>query len=631
MQILAASLGLLLLLGFAFLLRDVFQKLSGSGVVLIAGLVLLLIGERVLGVSDTRLLVSGAAVLVLLASLGLRAYAMLGSEGARRTGHKAALITSAVAVASLGLYALTLESVSSALGFEGTGLDRWNGVWWSLFPIVTLAGVVPTLLIDRVLAAHPRVMPAGAMRHAVLSGLSLAFAGAFLFPLNYLASSHDIERDVAYFRTTRPGDASKAIVTTAAEPIEAVLFFSPGSDVGREIEPYFRDLVAAAPGNMSYRIVDQALDPALAEELKVRENGQIVIRQGENLQKVKINTDIDRAKRELRKLDGTIQKSLLKLTKGQRNLYFLTGHGEASSRETENLLRKLNVLKREVLETQGFRVKSYGLSDGSSQQMPDDAGAVIVAAPTEPLLPEEVEAMLAWFEQGGHLMITLEPGGEENLRPLLDGLGVEAGTHSLAHMQKHLKQTGGPADRALLATNKFSSHATVRTLQRNSLQMGLIVPSPVWVRAKPKGPYEVDTIVKSLDGTFEDLDSNRADEGEPGKVYDLAVAVEGPSRTDADGVEHQGRAIVVGDTSLFSDEVLRYSRGNVVFATDTLKWLVGDEDLAGEVNNEEDVKIQHTREEDTVWFLLSIVGMPGVVLALGFVIVRLRRREGTAA
>ena len=49
MQILAASLGLLLLLAFVFLLRYVFQKLSGSGVVLLAGLILLFIGERILG------------------------------------------------------------------------------------------------------------------------------------------------------------------------------------------------------------------------------------------------------------------------------------------------------------------------------------------------------------------------------------------------------------------------------------------------------------------------------------------------------------------------------------------------------------------------------------------------------
>jgi len=625
MQILASAIGLLLAFGFVFLLRDVFQKLSGSGVVLLSGLVLLFIGERIMGASELRLMISGVAVLVLLASLGLRAYAMLGSDGARRRGHQGALITTCVALGSLLLYAFTLDSVTAALGFEDGARDRWNGVWWSVFPIVTLAGLVPTLLIDRVLAIHPRMMPAGAMRHAVVSGVALALSASLLFPVNYLAASHDIERDVAYFRTTRPGEASKAIAQTASEPIEAVLFFPPGSDVGREVEPYFAELAEAAPSNFSYRVVDQALEPALAEELKIRGNGQIALLQGEDSQKMKISLDMKRAKRDLRKLDGTVQKHLLKLVKGSRNLYFLTGHGEASNRERDNPMRKLNLYKREVLEAQSFRVKSYGVSDGSAQQVPDDAGAVIIAAPTEPLLPEEIETLLAWFEEGGHLMVLLEPGTEENVHDLLAGLGVEAGTTTLAHPSKHLRQTNTPADRVLLATNKFGNHKSVRTLQRNSQQVGLILPTPVYVRKAAGAEHKVTTIVRSLDGTFEDADGSREPDGETQKVWELGVAVETAPIGEGDDAV-QGRAIVMGDTSLLADDVLRYSKGNVLFGSDAVKWLVGDEDIAGAVNNEEDVKIQHTRDEDTAWFLMSIVAVPGVVLLLGFVAVTLRRR-----
>jgi len=625
MQILASAIGLLLAFGFVFLLRDVFQKLSGSGVVLLSGLVLLFIGERIMGASELRLMISGVAVLVLLASLGLRAYAMLGSDGARRRGHQGALITTCVALGSLLLYAFTLDSVTAALGFEDGARDRWNGVWWSVFPIVTLAGLVPTLLIDRVLAIHPRMMPAGAMRHAVVSGVALALSASLLFPVNYLAASHDIERDVAYFRTTRPGEASKAIAQTASEPIEAVLFFPPGSDVGREVEPYFAELAEAAPSNFSYRVVDQALEPALAEELKIRGNGQIALLQGEDSQKMKISLDMKRAKRDLRKLNGTVQKHLLKLVKGSRNLYFLTGHGEASNRERDNPMRKLNLYKREVLEAQSFRVKSYGVSDGSAQQVPDDAGAVIIAAPTEPLLPEEIETLLAWFEEGGHLMVLLEPGTEENVHDLLAGLGVEAGTTTLAHPSKHLRQTNTPADRVLLATNKFGNHKSVRTLQRNSQQVGLILPTPVYVRKAAGAEHKVTTIVRSLDGTFEDADGSREPDGETQKVWELGVAVETAPIGEGDDAV-QGRAIVMGDTSLLADDVLRYSKGNVLFGSDAVKWLVGDEDIAGAVNNEEDVKIQHTRDEDTAWFLMSIVAVPGVVLLLGFVAVTLRRR-----
>jgi len=377
-------------------------------------------------------------------------------------------------------------------------------------------------------------------------------------------------------------------------------------------------------------MVDQALEPALAEKLKIRGNGHIALLQGENDQKFKINDELSRAKRDLRKLDGTVQKYLLKLVKGSRNLYFLSGHGEASNRERDNPMRKLNLYKREVLEAQSFRVKSFGVTDGSASEVPDDAGAVIIAAPTEPLLPEEVTTLLSYFEAGGHLMVLLEPGTEENVRELLAGLGVQAGTTTLAHPSKHLRQTNTAADRVLLATNKFGNHASVRTLQRNSQQVGLILPTPVWVGKADQASHKVTTILRSLDGTFEDADGNREQGAdEKAKVWELGVAVEtGPLGEGDDAPE--GRAIVVGDTSMLADDVLRYSKGNVLFGSDAVKWLVGDEDLAGEVNNEEDVRIQHTRDEDTTWFLLSIVAVPGLVLLVGFVIVSLRRR-GRAA
>lgn len=618
-------LGLLLLGGFAFLVRDIFKKLSGSGVVLLVGLIGLFVGERIFGMGTWRLATSSAAIVVLLASVGLRAYAMMGSEGARKGGHRGALIATAVTIASLLLYGLTLPTVTDSMGFTDDALGRWNGVWSSLFPIVMVLGVIPVLLIDRVLAVHPRQMPMGAMANASMSGLSIALGLALLFPLNFLASAYDQEWDLAYFRTTRPGDSTAAIVQTTSEPVEGFLFYPPGNEVGQQLEGYFKELQAVSGGNFTYRLIDQALDPVLAEDLKVRDNGMIVVRQGESVQSLKVNVDLDRAKRDLRTLDGKVNKMLTKLLKGSRDLYFLTGHGEASSRERDEPLRKLNLWKREVLEAQNFKVKSYGVADGSAMSVPDGAGVVIVAAPTEPLLPEEIDTLVTWFEGGGALMVLLEPGADP-LTDLLARLGVEAGTVPLANPQFHLKQSGQKSDRVLLATNKFGSHASVKTLSRNSQQLGLIMPTAVRVQKKEDTALRVTTLVRSLDGTFEDVDGDREQGAdEPGKVFELGVAVE----TTGEG-EAQGRAIIIGDTSLLADDVLRYSKGNVLFGSDGVRWLVGDEDTAGEINNEEDVKIQHTRQEDTAWFLLSIVGVPTLVMLLGFMIVRLRRRGGVA-
>ena len=78
--------------------------------------------------------------------------------------------------------------------------------------------------------------------------------------------------------------------------------------------------------------------------------------------------------------------------------------------------------------------------------------------------------------------------------------------------------------------------------------------------------------------------------------------------------------------NLLCDLIIGNSKGNQVFAFDTLRWLAGDEEIAGEINTESDVKNQHARSEDVAWFYLTVFAVPIFILGLGGVLVRLRRR-----
>jgi hypothetical protein len=76
-----------------------------------------------------------------------------------------------------------------------------------------------------------------------------------------------------------------------------------------------------------------------------------------------------------------------------------------------------------------------------------------------------------------------------------------------------------------------------------------------------------------------------------------------------------------------ADDVIRAFRANAQFGYDAARWLSGDEDITGEVESEEDVKVQHTREEDWMWFLTAIGAVPTTVLMAGVLFIRLRRRR----
>jgi hypothetical protein len=87
----------------------------------------------------------------------------------------------------------------------------------------------------------------------------------------------------------------------------------------------------------------------------------------------------------------------------------------------------------------------------------------------------------------------------------------------------------------------------------------------------------------------------------------------------------------MGDSDVLTDGVLR-SYGNPYLAMDSVLWLLGEEELAGEVSNEEDVPVQHTRQQDVVWFYSAVFLGPAMVLAAGFLVTRRRgRRRGPSS
>lgn len=89
------------------------------------------------------------------------------------------------------------------------------------------------------------------------------------------------------------------------------------------------------------------------------------------------------------------------------------------------------------------------------------------------------------------------------------------------------------------------------------------------------------------------------------------------------------------DADLFADLYGRYPLGRIapVLASgpllgDAVRWLGGEEMFSGEVVSEDDKPIQHTRNQDVVWFMLTLIGAPVIVLTLGL-LGTTRRRRGT--
>jgi hypothetical protein len=522
------------------------------------------------------------------------------------------------------------------MGLSEDGESRLVVALSALWPIIWLAGTLPFVAIDRALAESPVAVVPARVRELSLGWLSAAFALAMLFPLNFIASDTNERWELGYFKTAEPGTATMSVIGSLEVPVTAYLFFPAASDVTEEVQVYFDQLEG---GNLTVEYVDHALDPELAKDLKVRSNGYIVLVRGEGddrqIEPIKVGEDFDSARRTLKKLDGEVYEALLKVARGPRVAYITVGHGEMYYSSDLSPDRKINDLKK-VLRQLNFNVKELGLTDGLASEIPEDATVVFVLSPESALLKEEIAALNAYRERGGAMLIALDPGGPE-LTDLLTPVGVGYDPRAtLAIDANFIPLYNGPLDRVNLATNKFSSHASVTTLSRNSKAAFVITPAAGVIEKLEPTVGKNNTTMRTLANAWADYNSNlkfdatlpAPAEGEtsPGaeerKEWPLAIAASGPSTG-----EQEFRVVVTADATWISDFLLLQNKGNAQLLVDSLAWLINDESSAGTVNDEKDVKIQHTKEGPGWIFYSTTFLLPLLLLVGGLARVRMRQKR----
>lgn len=609
-----------------------------------AGMALIFVGERLVGAGKARTALTAlglAALVVAIVQRGLRARAADGE--ARR------IEVLILALMGLGLLALKLYFVQSDVPVALHVFDKLLSVsspklavgLQVIWPALWLMSALPLVLVEIAYASMiyaPR-LEVDRARDAMLSGFGVAAAVVFAFASVFVATERDKKVDLSYFRTTRPGEATRKIVGTLTEPVQISYFFPPTNEVAEEVASYLGDLKKESD-KLQIARYDQALDPAKAKEMGVSGNGIVVVSRGARREQLSLGQEMESAKNQLKTLDKEIQKRLLAITRPGRTVYLTTGHGERTS-DPANDTDKRSTIRglRTLLTDHSYTLRDLGAAEGLATEVPADASVVVMLGPQKPLLPEESAALVRYFERGGHLFIALDPEAGLDYAELLGPLGLQLRKNDagapvqLADETNYGKVKFNDSDHANLLTNSYSSHPSVTTLTRSRAPVVILGGGALEeAKNKPKG-VSVDFTIHSLVSTFADLDGNfRFDPPkEVKKTCEMAAAVT-RKREAAPGSKtpaEDGKAVVIADSDLLSDAVLAYA-GNHRVLVDGLTWMLGDEAIAGETATEQDVPIVHTKGQDVIWFYSSIVVAPGLALVCGWLVNRRRKKSGRA-
>ena len=608
--------------------------LLGAGY--LASLVLLFAGERVVTSDGARYALSGVGVAGAVITTALRFAQTSRASGERRAVERSLALLSALGLVAVGLYFTSTDAAKAALGIAKATPEvraRIEGGTTVLWVALLIIALLPLLFGELSFAPMRRAahVEARRVRAAIAAALSIAFALVYVALFTYAAGELDAKVDFSYFRTGRPSESTKKIAESSSDPIKVTAFFPQLNEVGTEVDGYLRELRAAAP-SLKVETYDRLLVPALAKEARVNQDGVLVLTRGGARETLSLGTEMKTSASKLKTLDADFQKALLKVLREAHIVYLTVGHGEineaggadAAEGRTGKSLRRL-------FESQNYTVKDLGLAQGLGTEVPADATVVAVLGPSKALLPEEVAALGRYAERGGHLLLALDPEPKADLAPLASLVGLTWRPAQLATDKTYVRRRFNSSDRAILVTTRFSSHASVSTVSRNSSRAPVILPGVSSLEKKDGDAFKIDFAVKSFDESFEDLngDFELTAPAEKRASYNLGAAVSKvvPAPPGYKGKDPpELRAFVLADVDSLSDAAFS-NEPNVFFAVDVIRWLGGEESFTGSITSTEDVRIEHTKQKDQVWFYATIFVAPLLLVATGLLVTRRKRQK----
>ena len=507
--------------------------------------------------------------------------------------------------------------------------------WWTLVTGLALVVVYALGQWRSVASAFQRRQT----RYGAVAATGVVLGLVVLVAANYILARQNKRWDLTAAQQYSLSDQTVRVLESLDTPIRVMVF-------AQEIDfPRYRDRLGEyeyTSSQVSLEMIDVDKNPVLARQYEVQAYGTVVFDYGGRIERVV--SDEEQA----------LTNALIKAVEGEeRKAYFLQGHGERTPTGTE---RDDFGELADALRLDNLGVETVILAQAGA--VPADADVLIAAGPATDLLPAEADALRDYLEDGGKLLVMLdppdEPDGENrtNLIGLLEEWGIEVGQDIVVDVSGVGQLLGTDATVPVAAT--YPQHPITD-------RFALLTAFPL---ARSVNPVEggaggrvatsfAETSPRSWSESNLDLSSGEVameeDQGDiPGPIS-IAAAVsapveidegggddpadEAPAAADAldDGHGHgadeaaappdtgsaEARLVVFGDSNFATNAFLGI-QGNRDLALNAINWLAEQENLISIRPREpEDRRITVTADQQFRIFMASLVLIPGVVVGAG--------------
>ncbi|MBD2042549.1 GldG family protein [Microcoleus sp. FACHB-672] len=286
-----------------------------------------------------------------------------------------------------------------------------SGSWLPVPAALAIAGIVILglwlLFQGRLVLSFLGKRSTQAGTNAVAATLSVL---VILGLMNFLANRYLVRVDLTENQLFSLAPQTQQLVSNLEQPVKVSIFDRvPNPSDQLLLQNYQR----SGGSKFSYEYVDPQLQPAIAQEYGVTRFGEVHLKSNERQQFLG-NVDPQSRLTEVKLTNGIAQLISDEKTK----VYFLQGHGERSLKPADGGIYQAV----KSLENRNFIIEPLNLAE--QQDVPADAGVVVIAGPKRALFEGESKALRQYLQLGGSVLVMVDPSTDPKLNTLLQDWGV---------------------------------------------------------------------------------------------------------------------------------------------------------------------------------------------------------------
>jgi ABC-type uncharacterized transport system involved in gliding motility auxiliary subunit len=398
-------------------------------------------------------------------------------------------------------------------------------------------------------------------RGALASGNTLLIAAAvavILALVNVLGSRYQTKLDLTANQQFTLSDQSSKIAQALPSPVHVTGWLTSTDSRKQDFQTLLSDYANRSGGKISYEFIDPEARPGDAVAAGITATGTIVYQMNDKKQNSTGTTEKD------------VSTALVKLERPQKTVYFTTGHGE---RSLDGFGPQDYGTIKQALQNDNYTVNPLSLV--TQRAVPEDASAVIIAGPTNPFLQEEKDALKAYLDGGGKVVMLEGPASKADFSDLLQNYQIGFSGNVVVDPAKSV-----PQDPRVVVVNGYGTHPVTQDLRDLTffpLTTNITYPS------SPPGGLTVTALAQSTDSSWGNTNPQQIQQqpSDPKGPLALAVAVDASASVTAatSGTSNGARLVMIGSPDLISNNSLQQVPGNQTLFLNSVNWVSQQDNL----------------------------------------------------